>query len=165
MAGSQSIDTPEATENSPAVSPRQGVDVLDCLTLDEFWNVISPTGDLFGRPYSKFIFRGQGNGDWELVPKIVREDIIAEYKRGMLKSLSDHPGHFFFEWILLHSFILHCDDRGLAIPGDSMEFRKYFEQNNIAGLHAMNTKLWPEERVVPLMALAQHHGLPTRLLD
>jgi hypothetical protein len=83
----------------------------------------------------------------------------------MLKSLDDHPGHFFFEWILLHSFILHCDDRGLAIPGDSMEFRKYFEQNNITNLHGINTQLWPEERVVPLMALAQHHGLPTRLLD
>ena len=165
MTGSEPTDTPGFAEDSHTVSVRQGVEVLDCRTLDEFWNALSPIGEFFGHQNSKFIFRGQGNSEWELVPKVFRPDIIAEHKRGLLAGLNDYPGHFFFEWILLHSFILHCDERGLAIPGDSMEFRRYFEQNNITGLHAINTEFWPEERVVPLMALAQHHGLPTRLLD
>jgi hypothetical protein len=165
MTGSHAASGPEPTEGDPEASMHQGVEILDCVTLDQFWNLVSPIGELFGRPHSKFIFRGQGNSEWRLVPKIFRPDVMGKYKRGIMATLSDYPGQFFFEWSLLHEFILHCDDRGLAIPGDSMDFRKYFEQNNITNIHGINSKLWPEEKVVPLMALAQHHGLPTRLLD
>jgi hypothetical protein len=143
----------------------RGVEIVDCITLDQFWNVVSPIGEHFGKPYSKFIFRGQGSSDWNLVPKVFRPDVIEKYKRGMMSTLGDHPGQFFFEWSLLYAFIQYCDARGLAIPEDSMEFRKYFDQNNITNVHGISSKSWPEERVVSLMALAQHHGLPTRLLD
>jgi len=156
---------PEPPENGSEVPMHQGVEILDCATLDQFWNLVSPISELFGQPDSKFIFRGQGNGEWKLVPKIFRPQCLDTYKRGMMATLSDHPGQLFFEWCLLHAFILRCDGMGLAIPGDSMEFRKYFEQNNITNIHGTSSKAWPEERVVPLMALAQHHGLATRLLD
>lgn len=36
---------------------------VDCKTLDDFWSVVSPIGDKFGRPGSAFIFRGQGNSE------------------------------------------------------------------------------------------------------
>jgi hypothetical protein len=114
------------------------VEILDCTTLDEFWNRVSPIGELFGKPYSNFVFRGQGNGEWDLVPKIFRPQVIDTYKRGMMATLSDHPGQFFFEWCLLDAFILRCDSRGLAIPGDSMDFCKYFEQNSITNIHGIN---------------------------
>jgi FRG domain len=133
--------------------------------LDKFWNLVSPIGEYFGRPPSRFVFRGQQNSDWELVPKVFRLSVINTYKRGMMARLDDHPGQFVFEWYLLKTFMQYCDAMGLAIPEDSMDFRKYFEQNNITYLHGRNNKSWPEDKVVPLMALAQHHGIPTRLLD
>lgn len=39
------------------------------------------------------------------------------------------------------------------------------DQNNITDIHRITSKEWPQESVVPLMAMAQHPGVPTRLLD
>jgi hypothetical protein len=155
-------ETSMPTENSPE---HEGIELVDCVTLDHFWEVMSPIGEHFGQRHSKFVFRGQADSEWKLVPKVFRPDILDTYKLGMRSTLRDYPGQFFFEWMLLSGFVQYCDKIGLAIPEDSIEFREYFDQNHITNVHGRDSKLWPEDRVVPLMALAQHHGIPTRLLD
>lgn len=154
-----------AAPDDPTETTHQPVEIIQCDTLDQFWNVMSPIGEYFGQPYSQSIFRGQGNSEWQLVPKVFRHDVIDMYKRGMMSTLRDHPGQCVFEWSLLYGFVRYSDARGLAIPNDSMEFRRYFEQNNFTKNHGISSNSWPEEKVIPLMALAQHHGIPTRLLD
>lgn len=59
----------------------------------------------------------------------------------------------------------HCDRNGLAIPCDSMDFRLNFRLDNASKLFDRSTHNWPPRDVLPLMALCQHHGIPTRLLD
>lgn len=141
------------------------IEQINCKTLDDFWNRVSPISETFTSPGEAYIFRGQCNSKWGLIPRVYRSDVIEKYKVGLWSVLKDHTGQFFFEWALLSTFISYCDAKGLAIPNDSMEFRAYFHQNRISATHGTNNRDWPQNQAIPLMALAQHHGVPTRLLD
>jgi hypothetical protein len=132
MTGSHLTAKPS---DDPAETMDQSVEIKHCDTLDQFWNLVSPIGEYFDRPPTKFVFRGQGNSQWKLVPKVFRTECLKKYKRGIASHHRDHPGHFFFEWHLLYSFMEYCDARGLVIPNDSMDFREYFCQDNITTRH------------------------------
>lgn len=134
--------------------------------LAEFWRFISPDGDLIqimGRT-ARPIFRGQGKASWPLEPLALRQAVIDQYKRS--RSIYRQTDHvMFFEYELLRAYAHHCDEMGLAIPGDSHEFRQKMEFFAFAEKFGSNANEWPTEDFYPLLASAQHHSVPTRLLD
>lgn len=134
-------------------------------SLDDFWNILSPIGDFIGNMHSP-IFRGQGDANWSLAPSVLRKEIISKYQNENGTSIYTQIDHIvFFEYFLLHDFLDYCDEMGLLIPNDSVEFRQCMEFREFTNRYGINGAGWPSKEYLSFLALAQHHGIPTRLLD
>jgi hypothetical protein len=64
---------------------------------------------------------------------------------------------------LLRRFLNGSDEIGLTLPGDCVSLRRTLEEWKKG--RSRSEEPWPPDEVLPLMALAQHSGLPSRLLD
>ena len=129
------------------------IEVIHAATAADFWSLLSPERPLFPQP-CKLLYRGQRDDCWHLTPGILR--------RGM-SATADFQ--VFKEWAYIETFVRHCDSVGLPIPNDSPSFRKQFLNQNSPKGPGGSVSEWPPTEVHPLMALAQHYRLPTRLLD
>lgn len=138
--------------------------VMDCHceTIDEFWETIRPENPFLNSPQG-YIFRGQGNADWKLIPSVQRENSQANKLLNREAKLSiDQIGA---EFELINLFCKGCDFSGLAIPGDSLKFRTQVLQLGVTTRRVTLGAPWPHEEHLELLALAQHHGVHTRMLD
>ena len=160
---------------------------VHCSTVSEFLEKIDFRNELFGQNAQRgdWIYRGHSDVKYRLVPSVLRpgvrlKDICRE--AGGLGDwvLIDHSEIenivlWAFETRTLKEFFELADSAGLPLPEDSQMLRRKFEREAPEGF--IDTKiqpqadplgapmLWPDESLFSLMALAQHHGVPTRLLD
>lgn len=64
----------------------------------------------------------------------------------------------------MFEFLKLADEVGLDIPADHHWLRQWNPFNNVVG-HRIGTQEWPSPELYEALAIAQHHGVPTRLLD
>lgn len=129
-------------------------------TADELWIALGPTNSLFKSP-CKLIYRGQENAKWGLLPSILRN----KNQPSKYPLIDTADMQVFREARILEIFVEYSDQIGLRIPGDSIHFRDEVLNTQRLDQYVLDPSKWPSSDWFEVMAFAQHHSVPTRLLD
>lgn len=102
--------------------------------------------------FDNFIYRGQVNHEWDLVPNSLRciDKINMPYTKNELENLLQ--------------FLKCCDEMAIPTPHDSHKIRDNIK-NLLNSNTIMNGNNWVTQDYYELLGYAQHYGLSTRLLD
>ena len=138
------------------LNPEPPIRTVHCETPKEFLQVLSK---LRGPLHRMWIFRGHSDDAHQLVPSALRNGSQPLIERSNYREVSDNKTQRFLEICELDEFFKTADSIGLALPEDTQVLRNYL----FRARH--ESDMWPQEHVLSLMALAQHHAVPTRLLD
>ncbi|MDO6763700.1 FRG domain-containing protein [Agarivorans sp. 1_MG-2023] len=138
-------------------------------SVKSFISKISPMSTtLNNNSFSEFIFRGQGNSNWALMPSAFRKSAKFPFNgsvcTGPMKTYREQRE---VEWSMLRDFLLEVNRNGHHLPEEQLLYRLIDRYKNIDELSKI-TRLetsWPSNDYYSMLALAQHYGLPTRLMD
>ena len=147
-----------------AVSPWSDPEPIECQDSAELLIKLDPSSPLWAPfQHGQWAFRGQADASWDLVPRALRSHELLSFSDPALHARLDRNAQIQAEWTLLAEFTELADELGFHLPGDLSTFRfpwKAHEQP----VRALNQP-WPPTDILEVAAIAQHHGVPTRLLD
>lgn len=132
---------------------------------EELLNDLTPNGLIYDIQNS-FVYRGQGR-DWPLLPSIYRTpEILKKYTMEDSIKQEYEYAYRYAEYNLLREFLINANKSGLKIPSNPFNYNDYVTNyNSTEKIIELISKEWLPDDLIPIAALAQHYGIPTRLLD
>ncbi len=139
---------------------------------EELMELLSTRSKYFrDSPPDTWVFRGQPDASMDLTPSAFRSGarlLPTPFQPEKDWSSWTNANQIHAEVATLMRFLFESDGAGLVIPGDSESLRTLlnepYKRPYGQGLANGDTE-WPHRDLLPLIALAQHHGIATRLLD
>lgn len=143
-------------------------------TAEDFMDTLMPWSSrhpTFG--FKDYIFRGQRNAEHALIPFALRVASREEMRKKMNIFIEAHPEQAdspyilaLVEYQLIRDFYRQADMHGLAVPASSTLRNLHYRKTEFTTMADwVDDAVWLPYDMLEAAALAQHYGVPTRLLD
>jgi hypothetical protein len=146
------------------------IETHDFKTVDEMFEFFSPWGE--SSNLDGFIFRGHSQESYQLIPTALRPDCVDWFWKTCGLGRPIEPQHNWQTWqvkgeySVLRAFYRLADQRGLEVPLSERVRLNLAQEFDFHGLNSpYENDLWIPKDLLETAALAQHYGIPTRLLD